>query len=66
MRESRASGVLRDLVVIEPHELVYGEYNSDGEGKMSEDGGGKQCRLSGRVIGLVRVVQGQPGRSPDN
>ena len=33
MRESRASGVLCDVVVIEPHELVYGEWDNDGEGK---------------------------------
>jgi len=40
MRESRASGVLCDLVVIEPHELVYVEYNSNGEGKGVEMAGG--------------------------
>ena len=32
MRDRRASGVLCDWVVIEPHELVYGECDSD-EGK---------------------------------
>jgi len=33
IRESRANGVLRVLVVIEPHELAYGECDGDGEGE---------------------------------
>lgn len=57
-RESRVSGVLCDLVAIELHELFCGEGDSDGEGK-GVGGGAKQCRLSGRVIGVVRVGQGR-------
>jgi len=33
MRESRASGVVCDAVVIEPHEPVHGKRNNDGEDK---------------------------------
>ena len=36
MRESRVSGELRDLVAIEPHELVYGKRDGDGEDEGTE------------------------------
>jgi hypothetical protein len=71
MRESRASGALRDLVAIEPHELIYGKLVGDGEGKgteMAEESVAAAAdeRLAWSKVGQARLERSSFSRRAKN
>lgn len=63
MRESRVSGELRDLVAIEPHELVYGKRDGDGEDEGTEMAEESVAAAAHRRLTWSRVGQARLKRS---